>query len=51
MNKNIDIIFITEKSLFNNKYTDSLKNLGNIFFYSKENYVSNIISNKNKKIR
>ena len=50
MNKDIDIVFITEKGLFNNKYIDSLKNLGNIFFYSKENYVSNIISNKNKKI-
>ena len=50
MDKNIDIIFITEKSLFDNKYIDSLSNLGNIYFYSKENYISNIISNKNKKI-
>ena len=50
MNNNLDIVFITDKKLFDKKYITSLGNLGNVIYYSKDNFVSKLIDNKNEKV-
>lgn len=46
----IDIIFVTDKKLFNNKYINNLKNIGYVLFFTKDNFVEKITANRNKKI-
>ena len=50
MSGKLDIMFVTDKKIFDKKYIDVLQKYGNIFYCSKENFVSEINSNKKNKI-
>ena len=49
-NNDIDIVFVTDKKIFDSNYINNLKQIGNVIFCSRENFITKIISNKNKKI-
>lgn len=50
MNEKVDICFICDSNLFNEQYLNTFRNLGEVIFFNKNNFVNELIRNDNKKI-